>query len=106
MALAESTASFTILDNTLKVSGEINLGDGHLLDKAVANLLATDEKELVLDLSQVKYMNSSCVRIVAEALVKAGKRGARLTVRAKRRVLRLFELVGIDQLGAFEQVDD
>ena len=106
MALCGSAASFTILENTLKVSGEINMGDGQIFESAVASLLATDEKVLVIDLSQVKYMNSSCVRIVAEALVKAEKRQCRLTVRAKARVLRLFELVGIDRLGVFEEVED
>ena len=105
MSLSDSTASFELTDGVLTVTGEIGLHEEVDFERAVKRLLKSEAPALVLDLSKLTYMNSSCVRIVAEAFGRAQKRGLEVTVRGTQRILRLFQMVGVDQLGKLELVD-
>ena len=82
MPLADSAASFELTDGVLTVSGEIGLHEERDFERAVKDLLNSGSTDLVLDLSSLTYMNSSCVRIVAEAFARAKKKNIEITATA------------------------
>jgi anti-anti-sigma factor len=106
MSLSDSAATFDLADGVLTITGEIGLHEEHEFERSVKQLIKSGGEKLLLDLSQVSYMNSSCVRVVAEAFAQSGNQGIEVTVRGTARVLRLFEMVGIDKLGKLEKVDE
>jgi anti-anti-sigma factor len=101
MSADGSASGFEITGDVLKVSGEIGLTEERSFELAVKDLMIVDHGRCVIDLTDVTYMNSSSIRIVAEALARANKRGVEIKVIAPKKVLRLFELVGVDKLGTF-----
>ncbi len=82
----------------LYLEGRID-GDGALeLDDALQQVLADGHARLVLDMSQVSYINSAGLRTLADALARAQqKQGDVKLVTLTPKVLRVLQIIGFDR---------
>jgi anti-sigma B factor antagonist len=78
------------------LSGELDLAAAPLLEEAVARALEGAD-EIVLDLSQVRFIDSTGISAVVAAVKAAQTSGVALMISSTLRsqVRRLFELVGM-----------
>ena len=86
------------LDNgtvVVKASGELDLSTAPELEDRIHTALAGGD-ELVLDLSELEFIDSTGVHVVMRAFKAAEQRGAGFAITgAAGEVLRVFELVGL-----------
>jgi anti-anti-sigma factor len=87
-------------ERTLVLSGELDLASRPLFDAAVRCVQRRDTSALVLDLSEVAFMDSTGLHGVLAAKTLCAEYGcAFVLVRGSSQVQRLFELSGvIDEL--------
>lgn len=87
--------------NIVHVSGEIDVTSAAILRDALEALIADGRRRLTLDLSDVTFMDSTGLGIVVGRLKRLARHGGTMTVVATHeRVLRVFEITGLDQLLA------
>ncbi|MEU4115685.1 STAS domain-containing protein [Kitasatospora sp. NPDC028055] len=80
---------------TVRVCGEIDLDSAPDLRRELSRALA-DHRQVVLDLSQVTFMDCSGLNVLMEARNQADRNGACLALRGiTRPVARLLELTGL-----------
>jgi anti-sigma B factor antagonist len=96
------TASERIGDTqVIAVAGEVDLATGPELERALLGLPRNGAASVVVDLTECGFMDSTGISILVRAHQRLGRAGGRLAVvSAKRPVLRVFELTGLDQLLA------
>ena len=96
-----ANAKFEVVGNTLRVSGQFGYEDEAALEAALSRLARVEHDTLVVDLSGVSFMASSCVRYVVHAALDAKKAGRAIKVVAGGQVLRLVNAV---QLARYAEV--
>ena len=96
---------FELVGNTLKVSVDLDLDAEEGFKKAAEKLLASSDKELYLDLSEVGFIGSSFFGQMFVLNYKVKKDGRTLTLRTPRRLMSIMELLGLPQLLQIEVVD-
>lgn len=91
----------------LAVAGEIDTLTAPRLEAALAELLATTDPTLVVDLSDVVFLASSGLAVLIQAAHRAtaGERTLRLVVQT-RAVRRPLEITGTDQLFSVHESRD
>jgi len=96
---------YELLGGQLRVVGAIgyDLNTG-FRDKCDA-LLASGEKELVVDLSQVLYLSSSHIGVIARLATDAMAQDRKVKVRVNNKVARVLKFAGIERLAEIENVD-
>jgi anti-sigma B factor antagonist len=82
--------------SVVTVSGRVDSATAPDLQKALQDLLDSDQKQLVLDLKDVGYMSSAGLRVLV-ALQKAAKKngGALRLAQLSVRVSEVLELAGL-----------
>lgn len=82
--------------SVVTVSGRVDSATAPDLQKALQDLLDSDQKQLVLDLKDVDYMSSAGLRVLV-ALQKAAKKngGALRLAQLSVRVSEVLELAGL-----------
>jgi anti-sigma B factor antagonist len=83
--------------HTLVLSGESDLASGPELETVVRGLCASGTSDLVLDLRDLEFIDSTGLRaiLIAADLCRANDRGFLLT-RVPRSIRRVFEVSGVD----------
>jgi anti-sigma B factor antagonist len=81
----------------LLLEGELDLAVGAELQRDVIDLLPTDEPiALAIDLSEVTFIDSTVIGILAMAHKRAGRNGGRLAIfGATDRVGRVLQMTGL-----------
>jgi anti-anti-sigma factor len=78
--------------------GEVDLATAPLLDQALVAAEATDASEIVLDIEQVSFIDSSGLRMLLEAHARSQRDSNRLRLtRGTRQARRLFALVAVEK---------
>lgn len=91
----KSKGGMTIVD----IVGEVDLYSSPKLRSDLLNLTKSENEKILLDLSQVKYMDSSGVATLVEALQQAGKYGGKLKLANLRDAVKdVFELSRLDKV--------
>ena len=87
---------------TIAVTGELDRSTVEVLDQAILEAEATTDREILLDLSPLDFMDSSGLRVIMKAHLRSqgDSRSLRL-VPCKRRVQRVFELTSTESLLPF-----
>ncbi len=85
--------------------GELSVDQEVAFIKAVDGLVATEHTELVIDISDVRYISSIYVSAIALAMVHVGEQGRSISVRATARAAHILSLGGVDALGNVEIVE-
>ena len=79
----------------VRVAGEIDVSNSDELDAAVAEAVNPGPAELVLDLVEVSFIDSTGIRSLLQAADRCAERSIALRVRPSTAVQRLAELTGI-----------
>ena len=83
----------------LQLSGELDLATCPAFAEQVARAFDSGARHLVLDLSQVSFMDSSGLRVIGDAVSRSREVGGTVTVdRPTAVVLRTMQVVGLDTL--------
>jgi anti-anti-sigma factor len=83
----------------LKVGGELDLRPADTLDTRIEGLLADGVNQIVIDLREAQFIDSSGVRILVKYELRSRRDGFELgVIPAAGQVRRVFETMGIDRL--------
>jgi anti-anti-sigma factor len=83
--------------HTITLSGEIDVASAGDVEQELARVEATTASAIVLDLSEVTFMDSTAVRLLLTADARSRQDGRRLALRRpSASVLRVLRLVGIE----------
>ena len=93
----------------IHVAGEVDLASAPALDEQIAALMAHGPQQLVIDLSEVTFMDSTGLGVLVKALKRSRETGTRLDlIVTSERVLKVFAITGLDTVlpihGSMESV--
>ena len=81
---------------TVELGGELELHNAHLLREELNNLCAGERPGVVVDLSQLSFMDSTGIGVLVNGFKAArSHRGALALVCPSQRLMRLFEIAGL-----------
>ncbi len=82
----------------MSLHGELDLASAPLLREEIEGAEAVAAELLVLDLEDLKFIDSTGLRVVLEAHERAGEREQRFAVtRGSQQVQRLLSVTGVDE---------
>ena len=89
--------------HTIALSGEMDLSNAGEVERELMHAEATDAPTIVVDLSELSFMDSAGIRllIAADARSRADSRRLRLT-RPPAAVTRVLCIAGVDELLPFQ----
>ena len=80
-------------------AGELDIATAPQLEQAISEATSEPVSELVLDLRELTFMDSSGLRTLAQANVKAEQAGTALSIwRGSRQIERVLEISGLGPL--------
>ena len=77
------------------VPGELDIANAGAIEAALLGAEASGADEIVLDLSELRFMGSVGLRLLLDAAERADARGCRLTIVASPAVQRITDLAGL-----------
>jgi len=92
----------------IEIDGEVDLYSSPALRKALLEMTKAQNKAILVDLARVKYMDSSGVATLVEALQQVGKYDGKLKLANLRDgVKNVFELSRLDKVfDIYESIED
>jgi anti-anti-sigma factor len=105
VAKEAAETGYELLGGQLRVVGAIGYDLNTGFRDKCDQLLASGEKELLVDLSQVLYLSSSHIGVIARLATDAMGQDRKVTVRVTGKVARVLKFAGIDRLVELESVD-
>lgn len=88
--------SITIENSVVAVEGEVDVSNADQLRSAIDKQLDAAPSELVVDLSQVPYIDSTGIGVLVGAAHRAAEKNVRFEVaRPQRNVERVLGLLGV-----------
>ena len=98
-ALADTSERSTVL----KLQGELDVATAPALEASLASAFAGDPSSMVVDLSDLTFLDSTGIRVLVSAGRQAEDAGCSLVLLAPTaQVLRVLRLTGVDRLLAIE----
>ena len=83
-------------EHVIALSGELDLDCADRVTQELLRAEATDARRIVLDLSDLRFMDSTGIRLILAADARSRMDGDRLVlIRGPRSVHRVFELTGV-----------
>jgi anti-anti-sigma factor len=87
----------------VRLKGEVDMGNGASLETSLAKVLADSGGDVVVDLSELRFMDSTGLRVLLAAWKEAGKVGRAMVLRGPRpSVATLLSVSGVDQILTIE----
>ena len=87
---------------TIRLSGELDLGNSEQLDAALLEAEASDASRILLDVDELRFIDSTGLRVILQATRRAERTGGRLRVtRGKGYVADMFRLTALDRTIPF-----
>jgi anti-anti-sigma factor len=87
---------------TIRLSGELDLGNSELLDEALVEAEATDASRVLLDVEELRFIDSTGLRVILRATRRAEWSGDRLRLtRGRDYVADMFRLTALDRTLPF-----
>jgi len=92
----------------IEIDGEVDLYSSPALRKALLEMTKAQNKAILVDLARVKYMDSSGVATLVEALQQVGKYDGKLKLANLRDAVKnVFELSRLDKVfDIYESMED
>src|SRR5215204_3593103 len=91
------TAQLTPSTYVLSVTGEIDAFTSPALDRELEWVLADGASNVVVDMGEVSFVDSTALRVLLDAMPRFSRRGGDLVlVSDDRRILRTLEIIGLD----------
>ncbi len=90
-------------EHVIALTGELDLDGAERVEQELLRAEATDARRIVLDLSDLRFIDSTGIRLILAADARSRADGDRLVlIRGPQAVQRVFELTGIVDLMPFE----
>lgn len=90
--------------HVVALEGELDLDGAERVDRELLRAEAGDARRIVLDLSALRFIDSTGIRLILAADARSRSDGDRLAlIRGPRAVQRVFELTGIAERLPFEE---
>jgi anti-anti-sigma factor len=87
---------------TIRLSGELDLENADRLDQALLDGEATDASRVLLDVEELRFIDSTGLRVLLRATRRAEQTGHRLRfTRGKDYVADMFRLTALDRTLPF-----
>jgi anti-sigma B factor antagonist len=97
--LAADISALTPTAYLIRLEGEFDLHTGTRFERRVLEALGRGASEIVVDLSDVSFIDSTTIGILMRARKRLARlRGRLLVVCADRNILRLFEITALDRM--------
>jgi anti-anti-sigma factor len=90
--LLQSSPAATVV---VVIPGELDIANAPAIEAALRGAEASGAEEIVLDLSELRFMGSVGLRLILEAVERAEARGQRLTIVPSTAVQRITDLAGL-----------
>jgi anti-sigma B factor antagonist len=91
----------------VRLTGELDLYNAHEIREALLQECQLGPERLVVDLSEVKFIDSTALGVLIEARSKLPNRRAFLLAAPALETKRALEISGLDRhFGVFETLDD
>jgi anti-sigma B factor antagonist len=107
VSLVEFSVRTAELDSNafiVSVAGEVDLHTAPELQRALDGIVGLGATSAVVDLAEVSFVDSTTLGVLFESKGRFTDRGGELiVVAADRRVLRTFEITGIDRVFRIER---
>ncbi len=88
--------------HTVHLAGELDLANGQDVEDELLRVEATDVPSIVIDLSELTFIDSTGIRLLVTADARARKDSERLSIlRGPPSVQRVFELCGVAAILPF-----
>ncbi|MGZ4985579.1 MAG: STAS domain-containing protein [Chthoniobacterales bacterium] len=85
--------------NVLPLDGEIDLHVSPRIAASLSQMIATKPKQLVVDLSQVSYIDSSGLAVLIEGMQNVAAYGGKFSLAGLQEGVRpIFEIARLDQV--------
>jgi anti-sigma B factor antagonist len=108
MTPAQQTATrpaFLLLEQKLEgdavavtVSGELDIGTAPVLQRRLEDIQGRGTRRILLDLTEVSFIDSLSVASIVAAKRRLGPRGRMAVVARHPHVLQVFEIAGLDDV--------
>ena len=95
---------FLVSNAVIKAEADIYWEHAADFDALTCGLLASDSKNILLDLSQVAFISSNFIGPLSSFIVKAARLGKKVKIRATTDVSWLFDIMGGHELFELEVV--
>ena len=82
----------------LTVSGELDIGTAPVLQRRLEDIQGRGTRRILLDLSEVSFIDSLSVASIVAAKRRLGPRGRMAVVARHPHVLAVFEIAGLDDV--------
>jgi anti-anti-sigma factor len=90
-------------EQVIELTGELDLDGAERVTEELVRAEGTDARRIILDLSRLRFIDSTGIRLILAAHGRSRADGDRLAlIRGPRSVHRVFELTGIDDRLPFE----
>jgi anti-sigma B factor antagonist len=90
----------------VRLTGEVDIATGPELDQRLQAIATGGHTDILIDLSEVEFMDSTGLGAIVRAQYSADDNGRRLTLRhGSRQVQRLFEITGLLDRMSFEDLE-
>jgi anti-sigma B factor antagonist len=91
-------------EQVIALDGELDLDGAERVDRELLRAEGGDARRIVLDLSALRFIDSTGIRLILAADARSRSDGDRLVlIRGPRAVQRVFELTGIAERLPFEE---
>lgn len=81
----------------IAVAGEVDIATAEILDTEITQVLAGGASRLVLDLSEVAFLDSTGLGVLVKGLKRAREAGGSLAVVVTaERIAKVFRITGLD----------
>jgi stage II sporulation protein AA (anti-sigma F factor antagonist) len=88
--------------HTIALAGEMDLGNASEVERELIRAEATNATKIVIDLSELTFMDSTGIRLLITAHARSRTDGDRLVlIRPPARVFRVLCIAGVDGLLPF-----
>lgn len=89
--------------HTIALTGELDLSNAAEVERALLHAEATDASTILVDLSELQFMDSTGIRLLVAADARSRADSARLRLtRPPAQVFRVLCIAGIDRLLPFD----
>ena len=99
--------AFPDLANVLPLEGEIDLHVSPRVERALASIIKNRPRSIIVDLSGVRFIDSSGLAVLIRAMQDIQKYGGKLTLSGLNGHVRpIFEMARLDQVFLIDPGDD
>lgn len=85
----------------IEAVGQIDMSNCHMLSDAISDQIGRGQAKIVIDFTQLSYIDSSCLGALLGGLERAKERGGNLSIVGNPLVDRVLTLTGLTRVFPF-----